>query len=290
MYHSTVLKPERLGVKVAPISACAARVGVVSYLNTKPLVFGLHSLAPALHVRVAPPAHLAKWLREGRLDVALVPVLEYFTGPDYGLIPDSAICGDGRVRSVLLFSRVPVNQVRLISLDPESLTTNALIKILCRRHFAIEPEWRTRPQKHDAIAVLEHGECDAAVVIGNLALQMSGRFPHEHDLGQEWWRLTGLPFVFAVWAVRPGAEVGDLPDVLRRSLRLGLAHLDLIADDAARTLNLDRDLCFSYLQAMIRYELTERAWQGMGEFFQMCAELGICPPHAPPALARWLAG
>lgn len=288
MRHATVLKPELLGIKVKPVSRSKLAVGVVSYLNTKPLIFGLQSLAPNLRVQVAPPSELARRLREKRLDVALVSVSEYFSRPDYGLIPESAICGDGYVRSVLLFSRVPIEQARTICLDPESLTSNALIKVLCRWHFSIEPTWAMRSRRSDPAVVLEKGKNEAVLVIGNAALRMSGRFPYEYDLGQEWWRLTGLPFVFAVWVVRPGTEVGDLPAVLRQSLQLGLAHLDRIADEAARALRLDPGLCLNYLRAMIRYELTERTWQGMARFFEMCSILGICPPCPPPALARWL--
>lgn len=288
MNHSTILRPEPLGVQIEPISRCNARVGVVSYLNTRPLVFGLQSLAPHLRVRVAPPARLAQWLRAGRLDVALVPVLEYFSRRDYGLISESAICGDGRVRSVLLFSGLPMGRVRSVSLDPESLTSNALVKVLCRWHFQIEPRWVERSQKSDPMTILERGESDAALVIGNLALAMSGHFAHEYDLGREWWRLTRLPFVFAVWVVRPGAEVGDLPNVLRRSRRLGVAHLELIAEDAGRTLGLDPTLCLHYLRKMIRYKLTERAWRGMAQFYRMCVEMGHCPSHPPADLARWI--
>jgi len=288
MDHGSILNPERLGVAIEPISACDLRVGVVSYLNTKPLVFGLQSLAPSLRIRVAPPAALAEELRDGQLDVALVPVLEYFSRRDYGLIAESAICGDGRVRSVMLFSRVPLENVRSVSLDPESLTTNALVRVLFDRRFRIEPEWRERPPQSDPSAILERNEADAAVVIGNLALAMSGRIGHEYDLGQEWWHLTGLPFVFAVWAVNPNADVGDLPQALRASLRLGLAHLDLIAEDAGRTLGLDPRLCGRYLRAMIRYELTPRAWQGMAHFFALCASMGLCPAAPPRDLARWV--
>lgn len=288
MDHLTILKPERLGVEIAPISRCDLRVGVVPYLNTKPLVFGLQSLAPALRVQVAAPSQLAKWLCDGRLDVALVPVLEYFSRPDYDLVTESAICGDGRVRSVLLFSRVPIEQARSVSLDPESLTSNALVKVLCRKRFSIEPDWVARSHNNDPSIVLARGGSDAAVVIGNVALAMSGRFAYEYDMGQEWWHLTGLPFVFAVWAARGGTVVGDLAEVLHRSLRMGLAHLDLIADDAARAADLDPGLCRTYLRRMIRYELTDRAWQGMACFFEMCASMGICPSSPPPALARWL--
>lgn len=288
MDHGTILKPDRLGVEIEPMSGCDLRVGVVAYLNTKPLVFGLQALAPSLRVEVASPSQLAVRLRAGRLDVALVPVLEYFSRPDYGLIPASAICGDGRVRSVLLFSRVPVEKVRSVTLDPESLTTNALVKVLCRHRFGIEPRWLTRAPGSNPATLLERGDSDAVVVIGNAALAMSDHTAHEYDLGQEWWHLTNLPFVFAVWAVRPGAAAGDLPKVLSRSLELGLGHLDLIAEDAGRNLELDPALCLAYLRRMIRYALTDRAWQGMARFHELCAALNLSPAHPPPDLARRL--
>jgi predicted solute-binding protein len=161
-------------------------------------------------------------------------------------------------------------------------------RVLFRERFSIEPRWTSRSLQSEPSVVLERGESDAVVVIGNLALAMSGRFAHEYDLGQEWWRLTRLPFVFAVWAVRPGVTVGDLPEVLRQSLRLGLAHLDLIAKEAARTLALDPELCSNYLRAMIRYELNERAWQGMARFFELCVGMAMCPPYPPVGLAQWV--
>jgi len=290
MKHASILRPENLGIKVEPISRCDLRVGAVSYLNTKPLIFGLQSLAPALRVRVAPPAQLARGLRKGELDVALVPVLEYFSNSDYGLIRSSALCGDGRIRSVLVFSRVPIRQVQTIRLDPESLTSNALLRILCGHQFMIMPRWVRGIRNLEPAAVLEQGKSDAVLVIGNRALAMSGRFPYEYDLGQEWWRLTRLPFVFAVWAVRPGAQVGDLPKVLARSLKLGLAHLDLIADTAARNLDLDPVLCLAYLRKMLRYELTERAWEGMARFFEWCARMRLCPSVPPRDLRRKMSG
>jgi len=226
-------------------------------------------------------------LREGRLDVALVPVVEYFSRPDYALISESAICGDGRVRSVLLFSRVPIRRARTVCLDPESATSNALLRVLCQRHFSIEPRWIRRAQRESPAMLLKRGKSDAALVIGNQALAMSGNFAHEYDLGREWWRLTGLPFVFALWAVRPAVETGDLARVLRYSLRLGLRHLKLIAGEAGRVLDLAPALCFRYLRKMIRYRLTARAWRGMAKFFELCAQMGICQNQPPRDLAKW---
>jgi len=283
--HDTVLNPEGLGADIRPISECDLRVGIVPYLNTKPIVFGLKSLAPKLRIVEAPPSQLASRLRAGELDVALVPVLEYFSQPDYGILDSSAICADGKVRSVALFSQVPIEQVRSVCLDPESLTSNALVRVLCRHRFFVKPQWTARPLGSDPREILEKGESDAVLVIGNTALLMSGRYEYEYDLGQEWWNLAHLPFVFAVWAVRPGAETGDLGEVLRRCRRLGVSHLEGIAAEAARTIGLDRGLCLAYLKQMIRYKLTRRAWRGMARFFDACARMGFCPPVPPPALA-----
>ena len=278
MNEDCILQPRALGIEIAAISACDLRVGALSYLNTKPLIFGLQALAPSLRITMAPPAELARRLRAGELDVAIVPVLEYLTRRDYDLITESAICGDGRIRSVLLFSRVPVEAIRSICLDPESMTSNALMRVLCRRRLGIQPAWRMRPPEADPASILENSLCDAVLVIGNRALALSGRFPYERDLGQEWWHLTHLPFVFAVWAVRPGAATGDLPLVLRQSLELGMTHLDLIAANTAEALGLDRDLCTQYLRCMIRYNLTDRALEGMARFYQYCTEMGLAAP------------
>jgi chorismate dehydratase len=283
-----MLNPDQIGIEISPVSDCDLRVGAVSYLNTKPLIFGLQALAPKLRVELAPPAELAYRLGAGMLDAALVPVIEYFSRPEYGLAAESAICGDGEIRSVLLFAREPVERARSVCLDPESMTTNALVRVLCRERFRIEPRWTERAAGSDPADLLERCEADAAVVIGNAALRMSGRFAYEYDLGQEWWALTHLPFVFAVWAARPGVATDELARVLRRSLALGMAHLDLIAAEAARSLELDEALVSNYLRRMLRYELTDRAWEGMGRFWRYCVAMKLCPATAPRDLARRL--
>ncbi len=290
MEHLSVLQPRHLENPIQPVSDSRLRVGVVSYMNARPMVFGLKSLAPRLRILTAPPAVLARQMRRGRLDVALVPTLEYLCRSDYGLIPASAICADGRVRSVILFSRKPLDLIDTIRLDPESLTSNALLRILCRSRFPSRPRWVRGLGGLEPSEVLERNLADAVLVIGNRALAMSGRYPCEYDLGCEWYRMTRLPFVFAVWAVRPGVEVGDLPRVLRRSLQLGKSHLRWIARDAAEEFHLDEALVFSYLQKMIRYNLTERAWEGMSKFFELCKSMGLGPTKPPPDLACFLRG
>lgn len=285
MDHSTILHPEASGIEIRPISECQLRVGAVSYLNTKPLIFGLGGLAPCLRIEIAPPSILATRLRGGLLDVALVPVMEYFSSPDYRLVAESAICGSGKVRSVLLFSCRPIEEARSICLDPESMTSNALLKALCREHFNVEPRWVARPPGRKPTDLLKSGECDAALVIGNNALAMTEQFPHHYDLGQEWWRLTGLPFVFAVWAARPGVETAELGAALRESLRLGLENLEWIAGDASRTLGLDRDLCLTYIRQMLQYELNDRTWAGMIRFYEVTRAMGLITNAPPPDLS-----
>ncbi|MCX8036792.1 MAG: menaquinone biosynthesis protein [Candidatus Sumerlaeia bacterium] len=281
MEHLSVLQPKHLENEIQPMSDSRLRVGVVSYLNSRPMVFGLKYLAPQLRIQTAPPAALARQMRRGRLDVALVPTFEYLCRPDYRLLRASAICADGRVRSVILFSRKPLEQICSVRLDPESLTSNALLQILCQCHFFKMPKWVRGLGNLEPSEVLERDLADAVLVIGNRALAMSGRYPYEYDLGREWYRMTRLPFVFAVWTVRPGVEVGDLPCVLRRSLHLGKMHLAWIARDAAEEFHLDEQLVFSYLKKMIRYNLTRRAWKGILAFFKLCRFMGLGPTTPP---------
>src|SRR5918911_4257166 len=211
------------------------RIGAVNYLNTKPLICDLEKLAPEAELILDVPSRLADLLAQGRLDVALIPVIEYFRAGNYTLVPGIAIASRGPVLSVTLFSRVPWYAVRRVALDAGSRTSAALTEVLLRKRYRVEPEVVPLPLDHAA----EDADADAVLLIGDRAMRacLPG-FAHAFDLGQEWHDWTGLPFVYAVWAVRDGADLGPVAAALREAKRRGCGRLGEIAHREAPHLGL----------------------------------------------------
>src|SRR5437016_11809917 len=204
------------------------RVGAVNYLNTKPLIYELEELAPQAELVLDVPSRLADLLAEGRLDVALIPVIEYFRAGTYSVVPDVAIASRGPVLSVTLFSRVPWAGIRRVALDAGSRTSAALTQVLLRQRYGVRPDIVPLPLDHGA----EDVDADGVLLIGDRAMRacLPG-FAHAYDLGQEWFDWSGLPFVYAVWAVREGADLGAVADALNEAKRRGCARTGIIAHE-----------------------------------------------------------
>ena len=194
--------------------ATPIRLGAVSYLNAKPLYFGLCDIAPYVRLTMDVPSQLAEQLAAGELDVALIPSVEYLRGADrgYEIIPGLAIAARGPVRSVKLFGRVPWDKVDRLALDAGSRTSQVLAQIWLDAAHVVRP---SRVEELPlGVSALE-STADAVLVIGDRAM----RVPHEPfhevvDLAEAWHRLTGLPFVFAFWVARGGVDLGELPAAL----------------------------------------------------------------------------
>ncbi len=183
------------------------RIGAVTYLNTKPLICDLDILAPEAELVLEVPSRLADMLAREQLDVALIPVIDYFRSPGYTIVPNIAIASRGPVLSVTLFSRVPWTGIRRLALDAGSRTSVALTQILLTLRHGVKPELVSLPLDADP----EHVDTDAVLLIGDRAMRacLPG-FVHAYDLGEEWTEWTGMPFVYAVWAVRPGVDLGGV--------------------------------------------------------------------------------
>src|SRR5215831_3716036 len=248
------------------------RVGAVNYLNTKPLICDLEELAPQAELVLDVPSRLADLLAEGRLDVALIPVIEYFRAGGYSVVPDVSIASRGPVLSVTLFSRVPWRQVRRVALDAGSRTSAALTQVLLRKRYGVSPEVVPLPLDRDA----EDSDADAVLLIGDRAMRacLPG-FAHAFDLGQEWFDWTGLPFVYAFWAVRPGVDLGPVADALAEAKRRGLARVGPIAAREAPHLGLDAGFCRRYLQSIIHFDLGPREQAGLHHYYMLACELGL---------------
>jgi len=246
------------------------RLGAVSYLNAAPHVHTLEG-DPGFRLEREVPSRVARRLHAGEIDLGLVPSVEYAFG-DYAIVPGVAVASRGRVRSVLLFHHGPLERVRRVALDTSSRTSAALVKILLRDRLGRHPQYVPMgPSLVDMLAV-----ADAALLIGDPALD------HEAeaaclDLGEEWLNLTGLPFVYAFWAGRPGAVGAAGVRRLQGALAAGLEALPGVAagqagGDAARAAKYE-----SYLRENIVYRLGEEEQAGLREFFRRAHALSLIP-------------
>jgi chorismate dehydratase len=251
------------------------RIGAVNYLNTKPLIHDLAALAPEADLVLDYPSRLAVDLAAGRLDVALIPMIEYFRAGDYTLVPNIAIASRGPVLSVTLFSRVPWASIGSVALDEGSRTSAALAQILFRKRWRTAPVIKPLPLDEPA----EDVDADAVLLIGDRAMHacLPG-FAHAFDLGQEWHDWTGLPFVYAAWAVRPGVELGPVADALAEAKRRGVANIGQIAAREAARLGLDAGFCRRYLANIIRFDLGEAELAGLQRYYDLASELKLAPP------------
>jgi chorismate dehydratase len=250
------------------------RIGAVNYLNTKPLIYDLEGLATQAELSLDVPSRLADRLAAGELDVALIPVIEYFRGDGYSIVHDVAIATRGPVLSVTLFARIPWPEIRSVALDEGSRTSAALAQILLRERHGIRPTFRPLPLETDA----EAADADAVLLIGDRAMKacLPG-FRYAFDLGEEWLRWTGLPFVFAVWAVRPGANLRGVDVALREAKSRGLENVGAIAQAEAGRLGLDAGFCRRYLETLLRFDLGVDERAGLQRYYELAVELGLAP-------------
>ena len=257
--------------------ALPTRVGAVSYLNAKPLYYRLAERAPGIELTLDLPSRLASSLAAGDLDVALIPSVEYLRGAasGYEILPGFAIAAKGPVRSVKLFSRVPFSRVRRLALDEGSRTSQALARVWLDAQHAVRPERiESLPM---GVSPLE-STADAVLVIGDRAMKVPHEPFHEVvDLAEAWNSLTGLPFVFALWVVRPDVDLRDLPEILDLCRRDGLFHAQALAEEHGPRLGLDVSEAYDYLTRVLSYNLGESELAGLRHFADKAADLGLAP-------------
>ncbi|MGE5126348.1 MAG: menaquinone biosynthetic enzyme MqnA/MqnD family protein [Betaproteobacteria bacterium] len=251
-------------------SGRAVRLGAVSYLNAEPHVHGLEG-DPGFRIERDVPSRVARRLHAGDVDLGIVPSIEYAFGP-YAIVPGAAIASRGPVRSVCLFHRGPLERVRRVALDTSSRTSAALVRVLLRERLGRDPQYVPMgPGLVDMLAV-----ADAALMIGDRALDQEGELPRL-DLGEEWQRLTGLPFVFAFWAGRAGAVNPAGVRRLQAALAEGLSHADEIAERQACGVAGRAERYRAYLRENIVFELGEQEQAGLREFYRRAHALSLIP-------------
>jgi chorismate dehydratase len=270
------------------------RISAISYLNTAPLMWDFeHSAAgDQFDVSYTIPSQCARELQNGKADIGIIPSAAYASIPGLSIIPGVAIASKQAVRSILLVRRQPMNEIRTVALDNSTLTSAALSRVLFEKYWGRAREFICVAPNLESML----SQSDAALLIGDPALQIDRSRYYTWDLAEEWIRFTGQPFVFAFWAVRDEAAKSsnlDLPAIFQKSRDHGLesGNLQKIAQAWSKKLNLPAADLHSYLAANIFYYLDEPCLEGLRLFYRYaheCKALPLAPElsfaNASPAL------
>lgn len=250
------------------------RIGAVHYLNSKPLVFGLAHDAPEFQLIFDLPSRLADGLADGRLDVALIPSIEFFRNPTYTIVSDACIGCRGPVLSVKLFCRRPPAQIRSVAMDEGSRTSAALVQILLHDRYGLTPRLELLPIG----ASIGDTDADAVLLIGDRAIHSpAASFADVWDLGDQWCRWSELPFVFAMWVARSGIETTRVAGALAEARDRGVANLESIARTEAAAAGLTVPECLSYLRDNLHFEMGPGQRRGMELFYRYASQLKLVP-------------
>lgn len=239
-------------------------VSAVSYLNTLPFVYGLSRSETLQNVRLElkVPSACAQDLAENKTDIALVPVGALPNLPSYHIIGNHCIGSTGEVKTVLLMSHVPLNSIKRVFLDPDSRTSVKLATILARDFWGIKPQWLPMSSMPELAS-----ESDAMVAIGDKTFGMRKNFQYIFDLSTEWLQMTGLPFVFAVWAsTNPIAD--SVVREFDEALRWGISNINEAVAGSPQML-VSRQEALDYLTNAISYVLDDPKRQAMKQFLSL---------------------
>ena len=259
------------------------RISAISFLNTAPLMWDFeHSDAGRdFQVEYTVPSACADALAANQADIGIIPAFTYAKIPGLVILPEIAIAAKDRVRSILLVSKTPIEEVRTVATDSSSRTSVALLQVLFAKFLGGARQLTAFPPQLEAM--LHHN--DAALLIGDAALLVPGNCGyHLYDLAHEWRERTGKPFVFAFWAVRRASlsdrtDQENLAEVFQRSRNNGLQPHNImsIASQWSPKLRLEPDDIRDYLTTNIHYWLDAENHAGLQLFFQYSHEIGLIP-------------
>ncbi len=247
----------------AGLNGSKIRVGIVNYLNTKPLIYGLEKepVSEMIELIGAYPAKLAQMLADDEIDMGLIPVAAIPQLASYHIVGNYCIGTEGEIASVCLFSEVPMHKIKKVYLDYQSRSSVALLKWLMKESWGIDPEII---EAVDETYLQEIKDTTAGLVIGDRALEQRKISTFIYDLGSEWRSITGLPFVFAAWvSTRPLPE--NFIRQFDKANSLGLEHIDeIVANTFFDVYDLKK-----YYTLHLSYQLDERKKQGMAKFLHL---------------------
>ena len=250
------------------------RVGAVSYLNTKPLIYGFEHgmMAESVELKIDFPSKIAGMLLEDEIDVGLIPVAIIPEMKEHYIISDYCISCDGAVASVGLFSDVPLNKIEKILLDYQSRTSVELLKILVKDYWNIDPVIEMTVGEYQS----KISGTTAALIIGDRALEQRKVSPYIFDLGLEWKKFTGLPFVFAAWVSNKKLD-SKFTDAFNKANAFGLNNLDLVLrENPFDTFDLG-----DYYTKYINYKLDDNKLYALKNFMEKLQQLSVTNEMTP---------
>lgn len=257
-------------LRIADLEA-KIRVSAVSYINSFPFIFGLENspVSQLIEVELDNPAACAEKLKSGQVDIGLIPVAEIPNVPNSTIISSYCIGSDGPVESVCLYSEVPMNEIEVVLLDPESRTSVKLARILAKEKWRIRPVWKpAKPGFETDIA-----GTTAGVVIGDRAFKLNQTHLRRWDLSTEWSEMTALPFVFAAWVSNRKLSA-DFESAFNSALEYGLHH----KSEALRTYlpsTAVYDDRLDYVNQRIQYNLDDKKLKALERFLSLSKAVEI---------------
>ena len=261
------------GCRFPPLAFCnfayllmsQLRISAVSYLNTKPFIYGLYrsDLADMMELNLDIPSVCAQKLLRGEVDLALAPVAIIPELPEAYIVSNYCIGAVGQVKTVCIFSNVPLPEVKHLYLDFHSRTSVALARILCEKYWHIQPEFVPATEGFEQ----KIGGTTAAVIIGDRAIGKDKQFAYTYDLAEAWMNWTGLPFVFAAWiSTKPIHAI--LMERFNAALQLGIDHIPELTKILPTMPDFDLEEYFSH---HISYKLDQPKWLALNRFLGLLA-------------------
>ena len=250
------------------------RIGCVKYLNARPLIHGWSGNVVLDH-----PSALCARLARGDLDVALVSSFEFLRNPIYRIVDGISIASDGPVYSVVVAHQVEISDLNEIALDPAAETSGNLLRFLLK-------ELKLRAQIV-ARSTSSESQCAGRLLIGDQAIRFRQHHRDEFnfwDLGEEWQKIFDVPFVYALWLIRP--EVIEAKLIASRLRKLRDENLANIDDVIGEEKDFDHDFCHRYYRENLRFSFGEKEREGLSEFYKRCVKLHLLP-HPDLGFGGW---
>ncbi len=247
------------------------KVSVVSYLNSKPFIHGLEQdfMKDLIEISQDIPSVCAQKLLEDQVDVGLVPVAVIPGLKEHHIISDYCIGAVGKVNSVMLYSNVPLNEIKTILLDYQSRSSVALTRVLAAFFWNIQPEWKETASDYEHLI----SGNTAAVVIGDRTFGMENKYVYSYDLAEEWQKNTSLPFVFACWVSNKKLPSGFLP-MFNKALKFGIDAREGLAAEIQSNNKYQTDV-FYYLNNSISYDFDHPKKRALELFLDYTRKLGL---------------
>jgi chorismate dehydratase len=259
------------------------RLSIIDYLNAAPLNYGFKQGLgyEHCHLKFHVPAVCADQLRKGEVDAGLISSIEYLRIPDLKIVPGLCIASPKRVRSVVILSKVPPEHIRSLALDTSSRTSVVLGRMLLRERYGADPQVHDMEPNPEAML----SRCDAALLIGDPAMRARREGLLVLDLAEEWHAWTGLPFVFALWAVRKDTPESAIPEgpvsLFHQSFNLGRTNLESIIDEAWRSIGWTKLELREYLTENITYVLGPTEQESLRLYFRKAVGQGFVSTDRP---------